>query len=122
MSWFEDLSPYSYRGPEPGTINIGWLDARHTFPTGDANSAFARRLISLCNERRVNVTRGWHICDLCSGLDAARGDAEIRVEGRDGTKFAAPTLIGHYVLEHRYQPPDAFIEAVMADPWVSGTP
>ncbi|MCX7805518.1 MAG: hypothetical protein N3A38_10060 [Planctomycetota bacterium] len=38
---------------------------------------------------------------------------EIRVLGRDGKIYAAPTLIYHYVVAHKYRPPQEFIDAVM---------
>lgn len=73
--------------------------------------------------------RGYHYCQFCPGAaepprvvredmrgyeapDVARGNGEIWLTGVDGTTFAAPVLIGHYVEDHRYLPPDGFIEAV----------
>jgi hypothetical protein len=43
----------------------------------------------------------------------ACSDSEIRAVGSDGTRYAAPTLIGHYVKSHRYVPPRGFVDAVM---------
>jgi hypothetical protein len=40
------------------------------------------------------------------------GDAEIRVPGRGGKVYAAPTLICHYIDKHRYCPPQDFLDAV----------
>ena len=69
--------------------------------------------------------RGWQECPFCEEeypihveVDGERwpvGDAEIRVPGRAGRVYSAPTLIAHYVDAHRYRPPDEFIEAVLAD-------
>jgi hypothetical protein len=67
--------------------------------------------------------RGWHRCDLCvdapyplameiDGVTVPLGDAEIRVRGRNGTTYAAPSLIAHYVAEHHYAPPEEFLAAV----------
>ncbi len=36
--------------------------------------------------------------------------------GQDGTVYAAPDLIYHYVVAHHYRPPDEFIQAVMETP------
>src|SRR5262249_18800720 len=41
------------------------------------------------------------------------GTAEIRVRDTDVT-FAAPNLILHYVVDHAYLPPEAFVRAVLA--------
>ena len=46
-----------------------------------------------------------------------RGNGQIRVKGPNGTCYAAPALISHYVEIHEYKPPAEFIEAV-----VNGTP
>jgi hypothetical protein len=40
------------------------------------------------------------------------GNGEIRVRGADGTLYAAPSLIAHYVADHSYLPPDGFIDAI----------
>ncbi|MGW6949192.1 DUF7919 family protein [Streptomyces xanthophaeus] len=51
-------------------------------------------------------------------LRASAGTGEIRVPCSPGTVFAAPSLIGHYVVVHSYLPPQPFIEAVLAfDPY-----
>jgi hypothetical protein len=44
----------------------------------------------------------------------ALSSTEIRVVGRDGRVYAAPGLVCHYVAAHGYQPPQEFVEAVMA--------
>jgi hypothetical protein len=42
------------------------------------------------------------------------GGAQLCVGGRDGAWLIAPDLILHYVVTHRYLPPEVFIEGVMA--------
>jgi hypothetical protein len=49
------------------------------------------------------------------------GDAEIRVLAEDAAVFVAPTLILHYVVEHGYQAPRGFVEAVRRGVFVEGT-
>jgi hypothetical protein len=112
MAFFEDLTPYTYMHPEPGTVNIGWLDRRHPFPTGETSAEFRAKLQQLCL-RRVMGTRGGHPCPFCKGRDKPGGSAEIRVVG-DGRVYAAPELVHHYVAAHRYEPPAEFIAAVLA--------
>ena len=42
------------------------------------------------------------------------GNGEVRVRGAGGIWYVAPRLVIHYVVEHRYCPPQDFIEAVMS--------
>jgi hypothetical protein len=119
MTWFDDLSRYSYfswRGPSAGapTLNVGWLERGKPYPAGTADVSFVERLRLLVLRAPTNDTRGMHSCEFCPPEENAPwGDAEIRAVGSDGTRFAAPTLIAHYVSAHRYAPPRAFVEAAM---------
>jgi len=111
------LTPYTYLHPEeeqPGTVNIGWLDRRHTFLAGLTSRKFHNKLQRICLHR-VKRTRGFYPCDFCKGKNKPLSSAEIRVPGR-GRVYAAPELIHHYVVAHLYKPPDEFIEAVLACP------
>jgi hypothetical protein len=119
VTWFEDLSPYTYlqqpaRGSGP-VLNIGWLEQGQPFPRGPTPAVLIVRLRLLVEHAEVNITRGWHFCDLCprAGEDGAHGHGEIWAVGSDGTRFAAPSLIAHYVETHAYQPPRDFIAAVL---------
>lgn len=126
MTYFADLSPYQYSKThgDDDALNIGWLDSAHRFKRGQVTEEFTLALFTCCRFP-VNVMRGFHICHFCDDprimplkyeCDSARialGFAEIRVEHEDGTRFAAPNLIYHYVVDHRYQPPKPFIEAVL---------
>ena len=128
MTWFEDLTPYEYLRADGGltsipTLNIGWLERGQSYPTGAVTPAFVQRLGQLVAHASTRGTRGLHLCDLCPTADeesSAKGSAEIRAVGLDGTRYAAPTLVHHYVTAHGYQPPLAFVDAVMrvaALPW-----
>jgi hypothetical protein len=126
--YFPDLTPYEYFKGRPSALNIGWLDAEHPFVSGDVPQGFVERLRVLVS-KPCERTRGFHICQFCDfdphlviyDQDAVRrlretgalSSAEIRVVGHDGTVYASPTLICHYVAAHRYQPPQEFIQAVM---------
>jgi hypothetical protein len=74
--------------------------------------------------------RGFHVCELCPRSaddmwpwpplsvqeeegEFFVGSAEIRVPAGDGTTFAAPDMIIHYVTEHGYRPPDSFLDALV---------
>jgi hypothetical protein len=131
VAWFEDLTPYSYLGRERrAALNVGWLGVGHAFSTGRTDPGFVTALMEMCVQSRVNVTRGWQECVFCptdpqelrkhypirvvhAGNEYALGDAEIRVTHPDGTVFAAPNLIAHYVQTHKYEPPRKFIDAVL---------
>lgn len=130
MPYFADLTPYAYSGTDSGTLNIGWLDADHPYPTGEPRPEFASQLIRLVVDHAVRRTRGWQVCPFCGRHPAtvphARGevpvgDAEIRVRHPDGRVFAAPTLVAHYVADHGYLPPAPFVEAVAAEAQTSQT-
>jgi hypothetical protein len=129
MTYFKDGSPYSYLAEfADGSVNVGWLDAAEAYPTGDVPPEFTRLLVELCRDS-VNRTRGWHYCNLCPRPaepvpppitvpspdgDFPVGHGEIRVDGPDGVRYAAPDMLAHYVLAHRYRPPGEFVEAVLA--------
>jgi hypothetical protein len=104
---------------------VGWLARDHEFPKGEVSERFVARLQELCAHARTQQTRGLHACELCPKVNQRenyirlRGDnhrsssAEIRAIGADGTRYAAPTLVLHYVIEHAYAPPVAFVDAVL---------
>ena len=127
MAYFPDLTDYRYGKPEPGLLNIGWLEAGQPFPTGRTERVFHDALAK-CVCHRVNIYRGWHTCDLCDhdhddhdhappynldGREIGGGNGEIRVRSPLDERFCAPTLVLHYVTCHGYKPPDHFIDAVM---------
>jgi hypothetical protein len=137
MTYFADLTPYTYCAAESielpdgwleyepayERVTIGWLDHPHPFPTGPTPPSFTDALLRLTAGPRVNVMRGFHRCTHCppttemlaaNGPDRPiwLGNAELRVPARPGVMFAAPNLIWHYVTAHHYLPPEAFIEAV----------
>ena len=126
MAYYEDLTPYTY-GHSAGqeeTVNIGWLDERHDFPTGDVSAAFVERLKAFCRTR-VMQTRGFHECPLCNESSSTEwqepednplSSAELRVFGEGKRVYAAPSLVCHYVAAHHYRPPDEFVNAVLAGP------
>jgi hypothetical protein len=119
MAYFADLTPYTYSRPEEerrGTVNIGWLEPGYPFSTGTTREPFQIKLNQLCH-RRLKQTRGFQTCGFCAGpenlLVWPGSSFEMRV-ARDGTVYAAPSLVHHYVATHGYRPPDGFIAAVLA--------
>jgi hypothetical protein len=128
VTYFPDGTPYSYLGDEPGTVNVGWLDADHPFPTATPSEPFLTALARACRHG-INRTRGRHRCELCPrstnpGLSEPTtvklgetellvGSAELRVVGPNGVVFPTPDMVIHYVAEHSYRPPDAFEAAIL---------
>jgi hypothetical protein len=132
VTYFADLSPYSYAlngrhdhlVEQPDAVNIGWLGAGHEFPAGQARVWLVPGILKLVTGGLVNLMRGYHMCHLCQrpywppiemgfgGHEQMLGNGEIRVRGANGTLYAAPSLIAHYVAEHSYLPPDGFIDAI----------
>ena len=104
-------------------IAVGWLHPDHPFPQGDVPPDFLdklKRLCRLCGESAEALNwgacGGVHECEFCG---KALGACSFGVPGSD-VLFYAPDMIGHYVEAHRYQPPQAFIAAVLASP-IPGT-
>lgn len=48
MTWFADLSPYSFIGSEANTLNVGWLDSSEPFTTGESDKEFVECLEEIC--------------------------------------------------------------------------
>jgi hypothetical protein len=78
MTWFEDLTPYSYSPTEfpEGTLassvpplNVGWLEDDHSYPQGAVPGAFVARLRALVTHSVTQRMRGWQDCNLCPGAD-----------------------------------------------------
>lgn len=130
--YFEDLTPYSYSeiDRDPNLFNVGWLDAKHSFPTGVVSENILSKVMNLCIHG-VMRARGFHICNICPPptksdvqllerayfITTAQGDillgsAQIRVKGKEEKIYAAPDLLYHYIKDHNYLPPDEFVEAV----------
>ena len=125
MTYFEDLTTYSYIPEDEGALlNVGWLDADHEYPKGATSEKFIEKLAWLCVNAPVKGTPGIHSCSLCppmrfgfhminrEGSQLILGSAEIRVKGLDAT-YASPDLILHYTMEHGYRPADDFVAGVL---------
>jgi hypothetical protein len=117
MASFADLTPYLHGAPEPKVLNVGWLDAAYPFRRGETSAEFREALGRLV-ERPILLHRGFHVCgfcpdDRCKADYASLGNGQIRVFGRNGVWYAAPTMVHHYVVVHQYQPPPEFVDAVL---------
>jgi len=122
--FFPDLGAYSYytTAALPRVKAVGWLDCAHPFTTGPIpkDALEKLKLVIIGNEgvdAHVNPIRGIHPCNLCRIDDFPNselriGSSEIWIP--DGQKgfYASPSMIYHYIVEHRYLPPQVFIDAL----------
>lgn len=121
MSYYEDLTPYNYHHHSKRELNVGWLEKEQEFQIGDVPEGFIERLKTI-SEHRVFQTRGFQLCHFCkeqivdNKIKCATSSCEIRVVGKDGFVYASPQMIVHYIEEHKYLPPQQFIDAVMNGP------
>jgi hypothetical protein len=129
MTYYKDLTPYSYyhMGIDDNTLNIGWLDKRHTFTTGGVEAQVIDKLWRFLKPKLLR-TRGFHVCEFCKfpvdgPLSVERnnevirlGMGEIRIFGDNEQIYAAPDMIYHYIADHNYKPPEEFLEAILTSP------
>jgi hypothetical protein len=95
---------------------------RIPFSRGQTSVEF-RKALGLLVKRPILLHRGFHVCNFCPrnrrGNWPTQGNGQIRVLGRNGIWYAAPTMVHHYVVTHEYQPPPEFVDAVLnRAPWV----
>ena len=115
MAYFHDLTPHGLTGTgRPPILHVGWLDRKHPFPTGETSEDFRHKLRRICR-RPYRAYFGFHECEFCEGKDRPECNADILISGA-AAMYLAPTLIEHYVVDHGYLPPPAFIAAVLASP------
>lgn len=118
LPYFPELSEYEYHETLFPMRNVGWLSHAREFPRGETPAWVIEALIERAKHPDV-VTRGSHHCDFCAPADEPgspashrSGNGEIWLCNQEGEWFAAPTLIVHYIKEHRYLPPAEFIDAL----------
>jgi hypothetical protein len=117
MAHFEDLAPCTYFGGDSrALLAVGWLENGRPFPQGESDPAFLTVLETLAKQPWAPVEFiGVHRCEFCPEGRQPAGRNNLFIPG-DGVVFAAPALITHYIREHGYLPPSAFVKAVMACP------
>ena len=114
-------------GHEENTYNIGWIEELDTADTGIVPSEFFDALWEYI-KCPFNCTRGMH-CNTYLDKESSYykavyydsiimlGTAEIRVIDKvNKCIYAAPDLVLHYVISHKYCPPIEFVEAVIHGP------
>lgn len=128
--YFKDLDPLDYgdsRLTAANAVAVGWLSQEHDYPRGRVPSGFVNRLRHFARFHVIEH-RGFHFSDLHENRNkvgdiSAQTDNGVRLGSRvfcafsnDQAVYAAPDLIIHYVVEHLYQPPQEFVDAIMDGP------
>lgn len=128
---FDDLDACKYH---PGRLDaaewgvplraVGWLDHPHPFEVGSVPPGLASRIGQLVEQTALQFPhyrfRGVHECSICQAAGRVSGgwshsQDNLIVPGHDEV-YAAPGGIVHYISDHSYLPPAAFLEAVAACP------
>jgi hypothetical protein len=106
-------------------LSVGWLEDGNPFPTGDNPEGVFDVLWELARrEPPAKLHRGFHYCDLCPasagvcfvehlGEKAWVGHSVLAAFQPSHTVYQAPGLIVHYVRDHRYLLPSAFVDALL---------
>ena len=115
MTWYADLSPWTYVNDDPRLIAIGWLERGKPFATVEVD----RHVFEALREMRKDpwqpfVFAGPHECDLCR-FEGEKGMTNLFIPAA-GVIYVCPELIVHYINSHGYAPPDVFCRAVLACP------
>ncbi|MGF1577831.1 MAG: hypothetical protein ACFCD0_00550 [Gemmataceae bacterium] len=100
---------------------VGWLE-REGFPTGIVPKQCIDHLVSaLSGGIFSDGYRGCHTCTLCGQslpkVKWKRRKFQLKGHGhylvqRDDVVYMAPSLLLHYILGHKYSPPDEFLESI----------
>ncbi len=125
--YLADLSQYrgSFKAPNEYTVlAIGWLDDLYPFPFGPTPVEFQQRLFEHCTRGVHALMLGFHECQFCNSWHIGFWCGKKWVPNNNGEIwipdgniiYAAPVMIYHYVTDHEYRPPEAFIDAVMRCP------
>ena len=98
---------------------VGWLHPDHAFRQGEVSADFTERLREFAlrwgastNDLDWGVCMGFHSCEFC---DKSHNTGRFGVPSGN-ILFVAPTMIVHYVEQHRYAPPNEFVSAVLKSP------
>jgi len=125
MTYFRDLTKSEYSERNHKVLNVGFLDASHSYQQGVVSEKYIN-LISRISSFPTIQHRGFNTCNLCTPPEAIkensdfvdawyytrRGSGILIIQGNSGTSYAVPTLLLHYITEHQYQPPDEFLSAL----------
>ncbi|MFY0564701.1 hypothetical protein ACN28E_12670 [Archangium lansingense] len=113
--YYQDLGEECMVGVGPWVRAVGWLDIAYPYTQGSVEPAFLEALQQHLKRPWTPVaSAGPHFCQFCP--EKPRGGAANVWIPTERHVFIAPELIVHYITDHGYRPPEAFIEAVLACP------
>lgn len=119
MTWYPDLSQQTIMASGAHVRAIGWLHPDHPFSKGPVSPEFVTKLtqfIGLSSESSSTlfciIMMGPHTCEFCGQNKDNRNFGVPCGE----LLYVAPAMIGHYIEQHEYQPPEEFIAALAASP------
>uniref|UniRef100_UPI0040560A9C DUF7919 family protein n=1 Tax=Acetatifactor sp. TaxID=1872090 RepID=UPI0040560A9C len=134
MAYYKDLTQYQIEPRKligeknfENVFNIGWLGEDGNFTKGEVSEEFLMNLweyyrYPVYMTRKLYNNEGldgyWKFFTaLYNGRRRQLGKSEIRVMNKQKDRiYAAPELILHYIMNHKYLPPQEFIDAVMTGP------
>lgn len=88
-------------------VNIGWLSKDYDFERGDVPNGFIQNLN--IKKKRESIHRGYHNCDFCGNSHSC---SIYKIDG-DEKSYIFPDMLQHYIEQHKYKPPQEFIDVVM---------
>jgi hypothetical protein len=119
MTWCADLGPNTMIHSGPHVRAIGWLSAKHPYPTGIVSPEILGRIREFCQRwpRGLEPLHwgafcGMHTCELCG---SCRTSGNVGLPA-NGLLYVFPEMLEHYVAIHGYLPPSEFLDAVMHAP------
>lgn len=108
----EDYGGYKYKKGMKDIILYAWgwlgsgFESQQKSP-GELKSLVLKILDA--NEKRIDVTRGFHTCEMC-GESNFNGTVKI---AHNGKLYAAPWGVQHYIKEHDYWPEEEVVQAIL---------
>lgn len=120
--FIEDLSTSAYFARGDNIRAVGWLEAGHPYQQGAVPNDFVARLKQhIGTAYQPMLFMGFHRCSLCLEGQRKVGYHNLLIPTNQ-LLYVAPQLVIHYIEDHGYQPPQEFIEAVMACPEQESVP
>ena len=114
----KDLSVFKDGNIEfPSVLTIGWLSPERAYSKGVVADSVIQQLKRISGgkdayDARSNTMRGAIQCKLCDDF-RLQNPSELWIESiTEGEYYIAPELIIHYIEDHHYKPPEAFLSAV----------
>jgi len=122
------MASTAYLGHNAGVTSVGYLERGTEYPQGEVSEEYIDRLVGLVKHPLL-YWFGYHNCELdpC-GLDQVQPERYYKGElvpnrcctdiliPAENLVYIAPSLILHYILYHKYQPPACFLDAALRCP------